>query len=104
MTVAEATRENFRELVSSGTVLVDVWGPQCRECIALMPEVEQIAGERELTLVKLEAPKARRVCIELKVMSMPTLLLFKEGAEVSRVGGQTLTGAGVREWLDSALS
>lgn len=104
MTVAEATRDNFRELVSSGTVLVDVWGPQCRECIALMPEVERIAAERELDLVKLEAPKARRVCIEMKVMAMPTLLLFKDGAEVSRVGGQTLTGDGVREWLDSALS
>jgi thioredoxin 1 len=104
MTVAEATRDNFRELVAEGTKLVDVWGPQCKECIVLMPEVERIAEELELDLVKLEAPKARRICIELKVMGMPTLLLLKDGQEVSRVGGQTLSGERVREWLDSELS
>jgi thioredoxin 1 len=53
MTVAEATRDNFRELVAEGTKLVDVWGPQCKECIVLMPEVERIAEELELDLVKL---------------------------------------------------
>ncbi|HEX6537993.1 MAG TPA: thioredoxin family protein [Candidatus Dormibacteraeota bacterium] len=104
MSVAEATRDNFRDLVAEGTVLVDVWGPQCKECLVLMPEVERIAGELELALVKLEAPKARRICIELKVMGMPTLLLLKNGQEVSRVGGQALTGERVREWLDSELS
>ena len=104
MSVAEATRENFRELVAEGTKLVDVWGPQCKECLVLMPEVERIAGELQVDLVKLEAPKARRVCIELKVMGMPTLLLLKDGQEVSRVGGQTLTGAKIRSWLDAELA
>ena len=104
VTVAEATRENFHELVAQGTKLVDVWGPQCRECMALMPHVERIATERDLDLVKLEAPKARRVCIELKVMSMPTLLLLKDGKEVSRVSGQTLNPSRVEEWLNSTLS
>ena len=104
MSVAEATRENFRDLVAEGTKLVDVWGPQCKECLVLMPDVERIAAERELDLVKLEAPKARRVCIELKVMGMPTLLLLKDGQEVSRVGGQTLTAARISEWLDAELS
>ena len=68
------------------------------------PAHDDRTSRADLRVVKLEAPKARRVCIELKVMAMPTLLLFKDGAEVSRVGGQTLTGAGVREWLDSAVS
>lgn len=104
MSVAEATRENFRDLVAEGTKLVDVWGPQCKECLVLMPHVEEIAEELQVDLVKLEAPKARRVCIELKVMGMPTLLLLKDGQEVSRVGGQTLTAARIREWLDSQLS
>ena len=39
--VVEATRETFRSLVSEGTVLVDVWGPDCRPCLALMPHVER---------------------------------------------------------------
>lgn len=104
MTVADATRENFHELVAEGTKLVDVWGPQCKECLVLMPDVERIAEELNVDLVKLEAPKARRVCIELKVMGMPTLLLLRDGQEVSRVGGQTLTAARVREWLGAELS
>lgn len=100
----EATRENFRELIAHGTALVDVWGPQCAPCLALKPHVEKIADERDLTLVMLEAPKARRVCIELRVMGMPTFLLFNEGEEVARVTGQELTPDAVAEWLDGALA
>ena len=43
----EATRESFDELVESGTTLVDVWGPDCRPCLALMPHVEKVAQSRE---------------------------------------------------------
>lgn len=100
----EATRENFRDLVAEGTALVDVWGPRCRECLALRPHVERIAADRNLRLVMLEAPKARRVCIELRVMGMPTLLLFADGQEVARVTGQDLTAARVEEWLDGAMA
>ena len=38
--VAEATKETFRDLVADGLVLVDVWGPDCQTCLALMPLVE----------------------------------------------------------------
>ncbi|MGH2733753.1 MAG: thioredoxin family protein [Actinomycetota bacterium] len=99
--IAEATRESFGELVAEGTVLVDVWGPQCRPCIALMPHVERIAaGYPDLTVVKLEAPKARRICIDLKVMSMPTFLLFRDGKEVSRITDPDLRPAQLEEWLE----
>lgn len=101
-TPVEATAESFRDLVADGTVLVDVWGPRCRECLALRPHVERIAADRNLRLVMLEAPKARQVCVELRVMTMPTFLLFIDGQEAARVAGQDLTPAGVEEWLDGA--
>ncbi|MFN2569877.1 MAG: thioredoxin family protein [Candidatus Dormibacteria bacterium] len=100
----EATRENFRELVAGGTVLVDVWGPDCAPCIQLRPDVERIAEGRDLTLVMLEAPKARRICIEMRVMGMPTFLLFANGEEVSRLTGQGLTPPKIEAWLDEALA
>lgn len=100
----EATRENFRELVATGTALVDVWGPQCAPCIALRPDVERLAEARELTLVMLEGPKARRVCIEMRVMGMPTFLLFSNGEEIARLTGQGLTPEGIETWLDAALA
>jgi thioredoxin-like negative regulator of GroEL len=102
--IVEATRESFRELVAEGTVLVDVWGPQCRPCIALMPHVERIAAAYpDLTVVKLEAPKARRICIELRVMSMPTFLLFRDGEEIDRITDPDLRPAQLEEWLASSV-
>lgn len=102
--VLEATRENFRELVADGLVMVDIWGPECKPCLALMPHVTKIAGERpELRVVKLEAPKARRVCIDLRVHGLPTFLLMRDGEEVSRLSASTLSPTQLREWLDAQL-
>ncbi len=103
--VVDATKETFRELVSSGLVLVDVWGPECRPCFALMPHVERQAEERpELTVVKLEAPKARRLCMELGLLGLPAFLLFRDGQEVGRLGGQDITPESLQDWLDEATS
>jgi len=105
-TLTEATRENFRELVAEGTTLVDVWGPDCQPCLAMMPFIERMAEERsdELKVVKLEAPKARRLCIELRLMGLPAFVLFRDGEEVGRINGATLTEAKVQEWLDDTLA
>ncbi len=102
--VADATTENFRDLVADGTVLVDVWGPACAPCVALGPHVEAIAEERPaLRVLKLEAPKARRLCIELKVMGMPAFLLFRDGEEMARLHDPQLSAAKLRAWLDDEL-
>jgi thioredoxin-like negative regulator of GroEL len=102
--ILEATRETFRSLVAEGTVLVDVWGPECKPCLALLPHVERIVGERdELSCVKLEAPKARRLCIEMQVHGLPTFLLFRDGTEVSRLSRSTLSPNELETWLDGAL-
>ncbi len=104
--VAEATKETFRDLVAEGTTLVDVWGTDCQPCMALMPFVERLAEERagDLKVVKLEAPKARRLCIEMRVMGLPAFLLFKDGEEVGRINGADLNEAKVQAWLDETLS
>ena len=101
--VVEATRETFRDLVAEGTVLVDVWGPECRPCLALMPHVERIASERpDLKVVKLEAPKARRLCIEMQVHGLPTFLLLRDGQEVARISRSLISPGELEDWLDSA--
>ena len=102
--VSEATRENFDDLVASGTTLVDVWGPDCRPCLALKPHVEKLAEARDdLTVVMLEAPKARRVCIRLKVHALPTFLLMHDGEEVARLSASTITPPQLHDWLDKSL-
>jgi len=102
--VAEATRENFDELVASGTTLVDVWGPDCRPCLALKPHVEKLADARDdISVVMLEAPKARRVCIRLKVHGLPTFLLMHDGEEVARLSASTISPTQLDDWLDKNL-
>ncbi|MDP9073167.1 MAG: thioredoxin family protein [Actinomycetota bacterium] len=100
--VLEATRDNFRELVADGVVLVDVWGPDCRPCLALLPHVEELAVRLagELRVVKLEAPKARRLCMELGLMTLPSFLMFRDGKEVARLSDPALTAIKLTRWLD----
>ena len=101
----DATRDNFEELVGEGVTLVDVWGPDCTQCKKLMPDVEQIEEEKGDTLkvVKLNAPKARRLLMKLKLTGLPAFLMYKDGEEVSRHDGK-VTKDSLREWVDETLS
>jgi thioredoxin-like negative regulator of GroEL len=102
--VVDATKDTFWDLVAAPLVLVDVWGPSCQSCLALMPAVERLASSHlDLVVVKLEAPKARRLCIELKVLGLPAFLLFKEGKEVDRLTVPNLDAASLERWLDETL-
>jgi thiol-disulfide isomerase/thioredoxin len=99
--MVEADRDNFWDVIEEGTVLADFWGPDCEPCKALEPEVERMAEERpELRVAKVEAPNARRVCIDLKVMGLPTFLLFRDGEEVARLSDPELTPPQLEEWLN----
>jgi thioredoxin 1 len=70
-------------------VVVDFWGPRCGPCMALMPHVEKLAAEHEgkVKFVKVDASKNRRLCLELRVLSLPTYLFYKQGKEVARLTG-----------------
>ena len=90
----EINSDSFeREVLhSSIPVLVDFWGPLCGPCLALMPKVEALSeryGDK-VRITKVEAPKNRRLCLTLKVMSLPTFLFFKDGKEVDRLSGEII--------------
>lgn len=103
-TVVEATKENFDELVSSGLVLVDVWAQSCRPCVVLAPHMDEIAAANpDLTVVKLDASQARRLCMKLQVRGLPTMLLFREGEEVARLSDPNLKAEQVDKWLAAEL-
>ena len=103
----EVTKETFQEIVGQGTILIDVWGPACAPCIAMMPKIERFAQDVEvvkvLEVVKLDSSKNRRLCIEHRIMGMPAFLLFHGGKEVSRIGGNALTFEEMKQWLDGHL-
>ncbi len=103
--VMDATKENFDELVGSGLVLVDVWAESCHPCVALAPHMASIASANpDLTVVKVDASKARRLCMSLQVRGLPTILLFSDGQEVARISEPSLVADRVDAWLDTALA
>ena len=86
-------------------MLIDVWGPACAPCIAMMPKIEELSKTvKGVEVVKLDSTKNRRLCIDHRIMGMPAFLLFHEGKEVSRIGGNDLKFDEMKQWLDGHLT
>lgn len=87
----EIMKETFEEEVirSEKPVVLDFWGPQCGPCLALMPAIEMLADryKDQIKIAKVEAPKNRRLCLNMRVLSLPTFLFYKDGNEVERLSG-----------------
>ena len=83
----EATIETFTQLSQDGAVLVDIWGPQCQPCLALMPAVEALAEtyRDRVRFLTVNAPENRKVCRDLRVAGLPAYLTMRDGVEVERL-------------------
>jgi len=86
----EVTDSNFQAEVieSPDPVLVDFWAPWCGPCRVVAPHLEELAGEREdLKVVKLNVDDNPQTAATYNVMSIPTLLLFKDGQVAHQIVG-----------------
>jgi Thioredoxin domain-containing protein len=103
----ELDKENFdAEVIQSGHPMVlDFWGPQCGPCLALMPEVEKLAAKYDgrVTFCKVNVSGNRRLCIALKVMSVPTILFYKKGECVSRLTGEEVSIGAITAGAEALL-
>ena len=70
-------------------VLVDFWATWCGPCRAVAPIVEELAGEYpgQLKVVKVDVDESQDVAAKYRIMSIPTIMVFKDGQEVDRVVG-----------------
>tara|TARA_B100000029_G_scaffold516796_1_gene634382 strand:+ start:23652 stop:23975 length:324 start_codon:yes stop_codon:yes gene_type:complete len=78
------------EVINSGTpVLVDFWAEWCGPCKAVAPTLEELAEDYDgrLKIVKVDIDENREAATRFGIRSIPSLLLFKDGAEVDRILG-----------------
>lgn len=87
----KVTNDNFEDevVLSELPVLVDFWAPWCGPCSMIAPEVEAFAEENEgkIKVGKLNVDEEPLLSIQYKVMSIPTLLLFRDGQMIGRFVG-----------------
>lgn len=90
MSALSITKNNFQEEVinSKKPVLLDFWASWCGPCRMVSPIVDEIAEERsDVKVCKVNVEEQRELAAAFKVMSIPTLVVMKEGKIVNRVMG-----------------
>ena len=90
MTAININKNNFQNEVmnSDKTVLLDFWAPWCTPCRMVFPIIEAIAGERlDIKVGKINVDEQPELASEFSIMSIPTLVVMKNGKIVQQVSG-----------------
>ena len=81
------TIEQFDELTKTGTVLVDFFATWCGPCRMLAPVLEELEQETGVTIAKVDVDESGELARKFGIMSIPTLILFKDGQAVKKAVG-----------------
>ncbi|HEC76773.1 MAG TPA: thioredoxin [Thermoplasmatales archaeon] len=98
----KATDENFDEIISKyKMVVVDFWAPWCGPCRMVAPVIEKLAKEMkdEVVFAKLNTDENNKIAMRYRIMSIPTLIIFKDGKMADRLVG-ALPADMLRDWIE----
>jgi thioredoxin 1 len=92
---------NFKDEIKEGVVLVDFWAEWCGPCQMMLPILEELSTtmEGKAKICKLNVDEAPTTAGEFRVMSIPTLIVFKDGSPV-----ETLVGVQQADSLEATLN
>jgi len=98
---------NFEQAVlkSGATVLVDFWASWCKPCLMMAPVLEEVAEEYngKMTVAKIDVDQNPVTAVRYNIMSIPTLIIFKQGEPISHLVGYRPKSE-LKQALDAALS
>ncbi|WP_026581844.1 thioredoxin [Bacillus sp. J33] len=89
MAITHATDQNFTTETGSGLVLADFWAPWCGPCKMIAPVLEELDVEMgdKVKIVKIDVDENQETAGKFGVMSIPTLIVLKDGEVVDKVVG-----------------
>ncbi|NHM30526.1 thioredoxin [Neobacillus terrae] len=89
MAISHVTDQTFSAETGSGLVLVDFWAPWCGPCKMIAPVLEELDSEMgdKVKITKLDVDDNQETAAKFGVMSIPTLLVLKDGEVVDKVVG-----------------
>lgn len=101
MEIIHGNEENFDNVINEGTVLVDFFATWCGPCRMLGPVLEELASDRsEVKIVKVDIDGSENLAKKYGIMSVPTLLLFKNGQLISQKTG-FMPKEMLNEWINN---
>ncbi len=89
MDLEHVNKENYEQTINNGLVLTDYFATWCGPCKALAPELQKLAeivGDK-CKVVKVDVDDFEDECRGLRIMTVPTIILFENGKEVLRING-----------------
>ena len=102
--VVDASDSDFDVVANSDKwVLADFWAPWCGPCKMVTPVLKQIAGEREITIAKVNTDINPVSSGRFGIRGIPALILFRDGEIVDRMTG-AMPKNGMDAWLDRHMA
>ena len=87
MEIIKGNESNFEDVIKSGISLVDFYADWCGPCQALAPILEDIAKDADFNIVKINVDEAPNLAAQFQVVSIPTMIIFKDGEMIEKTVG-----------------
>ena len=95
--------QDFKSLIKEGVTLVDFYATWCGPCKMLAPQLEQLAEKRQdINVIKIDVDQHEELAGEFNIRVVPTLILFKDGANIN-VSSGFKTAAALENLVNTAF-